>query len=424
MAGISKGFVEMGAHHTQSMLRQQFREQSLTIYLDHSATTPPCSEAIAAMDEVLRAQWGNPSSIHHWGDRSATAMEIARCQVAALIGADPTEIFFTSGGTEADNWALMGVARQYREPQHIIISSVEHSAIAKTAAFLETQGWGVTRLPVNRQGRVNPADLSGAIRPNTVLISIIHGQSEVGTLQPIAELGAIARQAGILFHGDAVQTAGRIPLDMATLPVDLLSLSSHKIYGPQGAGALYIRSGVELMPLLFGGSQEGQLRAGTQAVAAIAGFGAAAERMDQVGLTESQRLQDLRDRLFDGLGEGTGLQRTGERCDRLPHHASFCLDLKGWNPTKPVPSGRDLVRQLNHASIAASSGSACNSGTLSPSSVLSAMGYSEIEAIGALRFSLGRSTQAADIDWTIQTVRQILKRLGYQPARALSCPIS
>ncbi len=377
------------------------------------------------MNQVLQAQWGNPSSIHAWGDRAATALETARYQVAMLIGADPTEIFFTSGGTESDHWALMGVARQYRQPQHLIISAVEHSAIAKTADFLTTQGWAVTRLPVDRQGRVRPADLTAAIQSNTVLISIIHGQSEVGTLQPLAELGAIARQAGILFHADAVQSAGRSPIDVAALPVDLLSLSSHKLYGPQGSGALYIRSGVALQPLLFGGRQEGNLRAGTQAVAAIAGFGAAAERIAQQMIPEADRLVVLRDRLIAGMANHGGLQLTGDHrpgdtTQRLPHHASFCLDLDHWPDPQARPSGRDLVRQLNQASIAVSSGSACNSGSLSPSPVLQAMGYSEAEAIGALRITLGRSTQAADIDWTLRALHQVLERLGCQRPHALT----
>ncbi|MEM1426329.1 MAG: cysteine desulfurase family protein [Cyanobacteria bacterium P01_H01_bin.130] len=397
----------------------------MSLYLDHSATTPPCPEAIAAMTQVLQAQWGNPSSIHAWGDRAATVLETARYQVAMLIGADPTEIFFTSGGTESDHWALMGVARQYRQPQHLIISAVEHSAIAKTADFLTTQGWTVTRLPVDRQGRVRPADLTAAIQSNTVLVSIIHGQSEVGTLQPLAELGAIARQAGILFHADAVQSAGRIPIDVTALPVDLLSLSSHKLYGPQGSGALYIRSGITLQPLLFGGRQEGNLRAGTQAVAAIAGFGAAAERIAQQMIPEAERLVILRDRLIEGMVNHGGLQltgghRPGDTTQRLPHHASFCLNLDHWPNPKACPSGRDLVRQLNQASIAVSSGSACNSGSLSPSPVLQAMGYSEAEAIGALRITLGRSTQAADIDWTLRALHQVLDRLGCQRPHALT----
>mgnify|MGYP001793091596 CR=1 FL=1 len=397
-------------------------ERQLSIYLDHSATTPICAEAIAAINDVFQSQWGNPSSTHRWGERSALALEMARIQVGALIGADPTEIFFTSGGTEADNWALLGVARQHQQPQHLVISSVEHSAIAKTADFLETQGWTVTRLPVDHVGRVSPQDLSAALRPNTALVSIIHGQSEVGTVQPIEALGKIAHAAGVLFHVDAVQTAGRMPIDLRTLPVDLLSLSSHKIYGPQGAGALYVRSGVAISSLLLGGGQESRLRAGTQAVATIAGFGAAAERIAQEMTIETKRLTGLRDRLFVGLATSGALQPTGDPVHRLPHHASFCLALDGWKTLNTPPSGWDLVRQLNSASIAVSSGSACNSGTLSPSPVLLSMGYRETEAIGALRFSLGRSTQMVDIDWTVKVVNQVLKRLGCETAPALVHP--
>lgn len=249
----------------------------MQIYLDYSATTPTRSEAITAMQQVLTQQWGNPSSLHTWGQRSATLVERARIKVGNLINTVPESIIFTSGGTEADNMAIMGVVRCYREPQHIIISSVEHSAISEPVRMLENWGWRVTRLPVNQQGRVAPQELQAALQANTVLVSIIYGQSEVGTLQPIAELGNICRYRRVLFHTDAVQVVGRLPVDVEKLPVDLLSLSSHKIYGPQGVGALYVRQGVELVPLLGGGGQEMKLRSGTQAVAAIAGFGVAAE---------------------------------------------------------------------------------------------------------------------------------------------------
>ena len=261
----------------------------MQIYLDYSATTPTRSSAIAAMQAALTDNWGNPSSIHHWGDRAAYVLETARNQVAALVNASPESIAFTSGGTEADNLAIMGVARCYSRPQHLIISAVEHSAVAKPVELLEQWGWEVTRLPVNRLGWVNPADLEAAWRPNTVLVSIIYGQSEVGTVQPIEVLADIARSRGVLFHTDAVQVAGRLPINVQQLPVDLLSLSSHKIYGPMGAGALYIRPGVELVPLLSGGGQEMGWRSGTQAVPIIAGFGVAAELATEEMAGESQR---------------------------------------------------------------------------------------------------------------------------------------
>lgn len=383
----------------------------MQIYLDHSATTPPRTEAIAAMQEALTLQWGNPSSIHDWGQRSAYMVEMARTQVAGLLKAPESSIVFTASGTEADNWAIMGVARQYSKPQHLIISSVEHSAIARPVELLEKWGWQVTRLPVNRQGRVNPIDLKNAFQANTVLVSIIYGQSEIGSLQPIQTLAEIARERGVLFHADAVQVAGRCPLDVEQLPVDLLSLSSHKIYGPQGAGALYIRPGIELVPLLAGGGQEMGLRSSTQAVPAIAGFGVAAELAAQEIATETPRLIQLRDRLFDLLADTPGLIPTGDRLNRLPHHVSFCLANFGNTDRGEPITGRTLVRQLNMAGIAVSSGSACSSGQLNPSPVLLAMGYSKKEATAAIRMTLGRNTTEADIDWTAMVLKQVLKRL-------------
>jgi cysteine desulfurase len=380
----------------------------MQIYLDYSATTPPRPEAIAAMQAVLTQQWGNASSLHEWGNRAALVLEQARIQVAELINAGhPESIIFTSGGTEADNLAIMGVARCYSVPQHIIISNVEHSAISQTVGILENWGWEVTRLGVNNRGRVNPQDLTAALRHNTVLVSVIYGQSEVGTVQPIAELGQIARRHGALFHTDAVQAAGRIPLDVENLPVDLLSLSSHKLYGPLGAGALYVRPGVELMPLLGGGGQERGLRSGTQATPAIAGFGVAAELAAQELETERVRLIELRDRLFSLLADVPGLIPTGDLVHRLPHHVSFTLEYADGEKL----SGKTLVRQLNLAGIGISAGAACNSGKLNPSPILLAMGYSEKAALGGIRLTLGRETTAADIDWTAIVVKQVLQRL-------------
>lgn len=384
----------------------------MQIYLDYSATTPPRPEVIEAVQKTLTEGWGNPSSLHEWGQRAATALEMARYQVASLLNApNPDGIIFTSGGTEADNLAIMGIARQYKKPQHLIISSVEHSAIAEPARLLERWGWQITRLPVNRQGRVNPLDLIAAIQANTVLLSIIYGQSEVGTLQPIEELGQIARSRGILFHTDAVQVAGRVPLDVQRLPVDLVSLSSHKLYGIQGAGALYIRPDIDLIPLLGGGGQEHKLRSGTQALPAIVGFGVAAELAALEMEQEIPRLMTLRDRLFDKFVNSPLLKPTGDRLYRLPHHTSFIItDPCACGRTEPI-TGKTLVRQLNLAGIGISAGAACNSGKLTPSSTLLAMGYTPAESLGGIRLTFGRETSLADIDWTAIALEQILERL-------------
>ena len=396
----------------------------MQIYLDHSATTPTRPEAIDLLQQVMTTYWGNPSSLHEWGQRSATVIETARMQVAGLIHAvDPESIVFTSGGTEANNLAIFGVAHQYATPQHLIISQVEHSAISQPASWLESRGWEVTKLGVDRQGQVDPAELERAIQPNTVLVSIIYGQSEVGTLQPIAELCAIAQRHGILFHTDAVQVAGRYPLDVQKIPVDFLSLSSHKLYGPQGTGALYVKSPTDqirnrtitnptnvdsaLVPLLFGGGQENQLRSGTQAVPIIAGFGIAAELAAEELPTEMCRLEKLRDRLFTQLAGIPRLVTTGHLQKRLPHHVSFTF-----LSDRPEITGKTLVRQLNLAGIGISSGSACHSGKTMPSPVLLAMGYTEQEALGGIRLTLGKQTTVADIDWTAIVLRQVLDRLS------------
>jgi len=396
----------------------------MQIYLDHSATTPTRPEAIDLLQQVMTTYWGNPSSLHEWGQRSATVIETARMQVAGLIHAvDPESIVFTSGGTEANNLAIFGVAHQYATPQHLIISQVEHSAISQPASWLESRGWEVTKLGVDRQGQVDPAELEQAIQPNTVLVSIIYGQSEVGTLQPVAELCAIAQRHGILFHTDAVQVAGRYPLDVQKIAVDFLSLSSHKLYGPQGTGALYVKSPTDqirnrtitnptnvdsaLVPLLFGGGQENQLRSGTQAVPIIAGFGIAAELAAEELPTEMCRLEKLRDRLFTQLAGIPRLVTTGPLQKRLPHHVSFTF-----LSDRPEITGKTLVRQLNLAGIGISSGSACHSGKTMPSPVLLAMGYTEQEALGGIRLTLGKQTTVADIDWTAIVLRQVLDRLS------------
>ena len=379
----------------------------MQIYLDYSATTPPRPEVIALMQTVMAEHWGNPSSLHHWGNRSAIALERSRAQIGRLVNAPAETIVFTSGGTEADNLAVFGITQQYAQPQHLIISNVEHSAVAEPARQLETQGWQVTRLPVDATGRIDPMDLESAIQPNTVLISIIWGQSEIGTVQPIAQLGAIARRRGVIFHTDAVQIAGRLAIDVQTLPVDLLSISSHKIYGPQGAGALYVQPDVTLLPMMRGGGQEDGWRSGTQAIGVLAGFGLAAELIQSEMESEGDRLMLLRDRLFEQLA-GTGLKPTGSLINRLPHHASF------WMPDADgeTVSGKTLVRHMNLAGIGISAGAACSSGKLSPSLILKAIGFNDRMAKTGIRLSLGRSTTVEDINWTVMALKQVLNRVA------------
>lgn len=400
----------------------------MQIYLDYSATTPTRHEAIAAMQAAMEQQWGNPSSLHHWGNRAAIALERSRQQVAALINAqNAADIVFTAGGTEANNLAIFGITKHFKQPQHLIVSAVEHSAIAQPAHQLAARGWQVSWLPVDRQGSVDPQTLKNAIQPNTALISIIYGQSEVGTLQPIAELGAIARSHQIPFHTDAVQVAGRLPIDVQQLPVDLLSLSSHKIYGPQGAGALYINSQTirqsinlqtvssqnslpfspgspPISPLIFGGGQEQKIRSGTQALPALVGFGEAA-RLALIEMpTETVRLIHLRDHFFALMSDFSQLVPTGHQRQRLPHHISFRLTDPG------QVTGKHLVRQMNLAGIGISAGSACHSGKLSPSPILKAMGHSDDIAQTGIRLTLGKPTTEADVEWSVMVLKQVLTR--------------
>jgi cysteine desulfurase len=382
----------------------------MPIYLDYSATTPPRQEVVEAVQQFLTAGWGNPASLHQWGSRAAFALETARLQVAELLNVtNPDSLIFTSGGTEANHLALLGITRRYPTPQHIIISSVEHAAIAEPVHWLEQQGWQVTRLGVNRQGRVNPAGLQGAIQANTVLISIIYGQSEVGTLQPIEELGKIARQHRIPFHTDAVQVAGRCPVDLSRLPVDLLSLSSHKLYGIQGAGALYVHPDLGLSPLLMGGGQEQGRRSGTPPLPAIVGLGVAASYAHRELQAEMGRLQTLRDRCFDLLGNCPFLTPSGDRLYRLPHHVSFVIQAQG--VCAEQLTGKQIVRALDRQGIAISAGAACHSGKLSPSPILLAMGYSDTEALRGIRLSFGRETTVGDIEQAAKAIKTALAQL-------------
>jgi cysteine desulfurase len=372
----------------------------MQIYLDYSATTPTRPEAIEAIQAVLAEQWGNPSSLHQWGERGAVVLETARAQVADLIGAQPQNIVFTASGTEANNLAIMGIAQQYDAPQHLIISSVEHAAITQPALWLEKQGWQITMLSVDKNGLVDPADLQAALQPNTVLVSVIYGQSEVGTIQPISELAAICQQAQVPFHTDAVQAAGRVAIDAPSLGINLLSMSAHKLYGGGGVGALYMNQ-LQLLPLLRGGGQESGLRSGTQATAQIAGFGVAAQLAKSELTMEIPRLQKLRDQLLNSLQHRPDLQLSGHPTQRLPHHLSFTTKY----------SGRSIVRAMNLAGIGIGAGSACHSGKTTPSPILLAMGHTETTAASGIRLTLGHQTTEADIDWTAMALTQILDAL-------------
>ncbi|MBL1210566.1 cysteine desulfurase family protein [Geminocystis sp. GBBB08] len=377
----------------------------MSIYLDSSATTAPRLEVIELVTKILRDGWGNPSSLHSWGERAALILEKARWQVADLLNASsPDNIIFTSGGTEADNLAIFGITSHYHQPQHLIISSVEHSAIARPVEFLEKKGWQVTKLPVNRQGRVNPEDLKNILQENTVLVSIIYGQSEVGTIQPIKELVNITKNhSQALFHTDAVQVVGHLPVDVENLGVDLLSLSGHKFYSIQGAGALYLKKGISLNPLCHGGGQENGLRGGTPSLPAIASLGLAAHLAQKEIESETLRLIGLRDYFIDlMLSKYPHLSLTGDKYHRLPHHAGFLINY----PDKEI-TGRKIVRDLSLKGIAISAGSACNSGKSLPSPVLLAMGYSPTEALKGIRFSFDRYTTKEDLKLTVGVIDEL-----------------
>ena len=367
------------------------------VYLDHAATTPLLQEAAAAMLPYMTECYGNPSSLHSFGRAARQACARGRVQVAGLLGAAAAEIFFTSGGSESDNWALKGLAWAHQaQGHHIITSSVEHHAVLHACAWLEQQGFMVTYLPVDAAGRVTPESVVQALRPDTILVSIMTANNEVGTLEPIAAIGTLLRERGILFHTDAVQAAGHVPLDMRSLPVDALSLSGHKFYGPKGIGALYLRRGTAIAPLLHGGSQERGLRAGTENTAAIVGLGVAAEQAALQLSAEAARLRELRDMLADGIRQLPGAWINGSD-ERLPGHLSFGLE--------GIASDVLLIR-LDLAGFAVSAGSACSAGSLEPSHVLAAMGQSAVQAGAAVRVTLGRENTAAEVQRFLTVLRQ------------------
>ncbi|HHV63980.1 MAG TPA: cysteine desulfurase NifS [Peptococcaceae bacterium] len=375
------------------------------IYLDHSATTPVDPEVAELMMKYYVEYYGNPSSVHYFGRQVKKALEEARSQVADFIGANVSEITFTSGGTEADNLAIQGAARaQAKKGKHLITTAIEHHAVLDTFKYLAKNGYELTVLPVDEDGLVSVEDVAKAIRPDTILISVMHANNEVGSIQPIAEIGKITREKGILFHVDAVQSLGKIPVNVQDLNVDLLTISSHKIYGPKGVGALYIRKGVKISPLVFGGSQERKMRSGTENAPGIIGFGKACELASQRMAEESKKLTKLRDMLIDGiLTKIEHVKLNGPRGDkRLPNNVNVSIK---------YVEGESLLLSLDMLGIAASSGSACTSGSLDPSHVLLAMGLSHEVAHGSLRFSLGRQNTEEDINYVLQELPKIVDRL-------------
>ena len=374
------------------------------IYADHAATTRLSRRALEAMMPYFQDDYGNPSSLYAFGQEAKSRLEEARSEVASHLNAKPEEIFFTSGGTEADNWALKGAAElgAAKGKKHIITSAIEHHAILHTAQYLEKQGFSVTYLPVDELGRVDPEAVKAAIRPDTALISIMAANNEIGTVEPIAEIGAAARAAGVLFHTDAVQAVGHIPVDVAAWGCDLLSFSGHKFGGPRGVGGLYVRKGLRLPPLVHGGGQEKGRRSGTENVAGAVGMAAALTESAADMEAEARRLAALRDRLLDGLGRLPYTKGTGDREHRLPGTASLVFE---------GVEGEALLLHLDAKGICASSGSACSSATLDPSHVLLAIGLPHEVAHGSLRLSLGRENTDADVDYLLKTVPEVVDYL-------------
>ncbi len=385
-----------------------------SVYLDHAATTGVLPEVVEAMLPYYTEKYGNPSSVHAWGRAAHQGLENARRQVAAVLGCRPREVVFTSGGTESDNLAMKGVAWAYRrgafdnkQPSegsgHLIISAIEHHAILHSGEELEQHGFEITTLPVDRYGLVNPDDVARAIRPDTVLVSIMYANNEIGTIQPIREIADIAHSRGALFHTDAVQAGGLLPINVDGLGADLLSLSAHKFYGPKGVGVLYIRANTPLMPQQHGGSQENRRRASTENVPGIVGLATALARAQQNLSSEAQYVKGLRDQLIEGIT--TRIEYThlmGHPTQRLPNNANFCI---------AGVEGETMLLKLDMRGVGASSGAACASGSTEPSHVLRALGVSRELAQGSLRLTVGIDNTAEDIAYALDVLENCVNEL-------------
>ena len=374
------------------------------IYLDNAATTPMDSEVLESMLPFMREQYGNPSAIYSMGSSAKKAVNQAKRRIAAILNAKQEEIFFTAGGTEADNWALKMVMETYRyKGRHLITTAIEHHAILHTCRYLETQGVEVTYLGVDEDGVIDLEELKQAIRPDTVLISVMFANNEVGTVEPIREIGEIARERGILFHTDAVQAFGQVPIDTEEMHIDLLSASGHKINGPKGVGFLYIRSGLELHSMLHGGAQESGRRAGTENVPGIAGMAVAAQKAADNMKTKGAAEMKLRDYLIDKIEREIPYCRlNGHRTKRLPGNVNFSFRFI---------QGESLVLMLDRKGICASSGSACTSGELNPSHVLLALGRNEEEAEGALRITLSEKNSMEEMEFVVECLKEAVQKL-------------
>jgi len=372
------------------------------VYLDHNASTPVHPEVVAEMTPYFTDVYGNPSSVHGFGRDAREGVDVARERIATFLRVPPDQIVFTSGGTESDNFGVKGLALA-RGRGHVIASRIEHHAVLRTVQALEAQGFTATYLPVDAYGAVDPDDVEKAIRPDTVVISVMHANSEVGTLQPITEIGRIAREHGVPLHVDAVQTFGKIPIDVDAMGIDLLSFSAHKIYGPKGVAGLYIRKGTKMVAIQHGGEHERRRRAGTENVPGIVGFGKAVEIRGREMHDEARRVTALRDRLWEGIAARVpDVRLNGHPTNRLPGTASLCY--------RHVES-ESIVLGLDLKGIAVSAGSACTSGNVEPSYVLVAMGLPLDWAMGAVRSSLGRSTTAEDVDYVVDSVAPLVQKL-------------